>query len=1223
MMLHDDQQHQHHGPAGGRRCMGTPLPTLQEVSPGLERDSSERSLSLLTTTTTLSSRSLLTAMTATTGSTNSTTGGTGEEEESKRPEACDDDEDDRKYDGGGGRHLHFSENDSNTVAQNGAHHSCIKNKPLHRVEFKENHNHESRIKRTGRIKTTGATDTDCNTDTDHPPSNNDDNHNSTSTNNNSALPTLLEEAEECIAQSNLIFLLADLRLLSATGRIHTTYDTIAIDSDRISRVDSGCLAHKMAEDLKYGKDFTPECHGMFPAQIMAVLLIELRKEVKSLKTRQKQQQEEAQHEERFAANTLVYRKKRLAAAASAAAAATDNTTTSQEDDDSDSSCESCSTSSSSDGRNRMNPRRGRHTKKTTRVVEEQASLFSTWTNQKGRKQYEVDMHNSLIAYSDMIGKDLSTDRPEITRRQLMERMKSYYFKYYSQQQAQAKAQSEGHVNIGGGEAGYKGEGDEAQHEQSFTTAQQRQGQSQGPLRHLRESIMAHYHHRRTSSNFDDDDIEEEGDDNDNFVFEDGHPHPTLAAAAAPKNGLSASSTRKESFFWSAARRPTFRRSISSPVMSMPQPETVGNKIQEDEEDFLKNIEEEIEMITTTIATATAKNDESSVEGAHGNLGGTTAESNMQDNSSSSPIHLPLSASSPADDHIRLGLGNSDDTTGNKEDPHPQDRDCPVYVMSSASKDRLLDHLNAAAEENEKKREQTQKQHRKTTQQQPQPLPGDYLLQSVSSLIAESGSPEKKHQTMPSVSSRSIEGDDGEKEIKNADADGDGEIEKDFPLKLPQNLVLSKPRSMLKHGRSLTWTGRSKLSSVLAGEAKAAADGQGEGDLAAADHLIVANSVHGTGPGGGKDGNLDGFEPQPPAEEEEDNDNTNKKQQTRSQSLIPPRVGAYLQHVRESNREKMQTQRKNIQNTKERVAVKAAAVKETVNQKMDRLQKEVDQKKATAAAAVRSEEAANRQSLENLVNDFFQVGAKATTEGGDLSTSFTRPLTEDELLDLMERAVESRRRERVSFMASFFREGTVSQLMAKSTSKVVWLNDWYPLKDPTYAISMDTEKKRVLVVFRGAITRADWGHSKDFYVKRTPNPIQSIYEGRKKHLKLHRGFYLYMFRRRKDTGTSKYDEIAAKVEQYAKVIGQDDCKIFVTGYSLGAALGTLFTFYGSLEERFTRNGPVKFISFGCPYVGGYAFADAFRYQEQQRKIVYARFHNERDIGESFLSLSPSC
>jgi len=36
------------------------------------------------------------------------------------------------------------------------------------------------------------------------------------------------------------------------------------------------------------------------------------------------------------------------------------------------------------------------------------------------------------------------------------------------------------------------------------------------------------------------------------------------------------------------------------------------------------------------------------------------------------------------------------------------------------------------------------------------------------------------------------------------------------------------------------------------------------------------------------------------------------------------------------------------------------------------------------------------------------------------------------------------------------------------------------------------------------------------------------------------------------------------------------------------------------------------------VGGYAFADSFRFQEQKRKLMLARFHNSRDLGEWFLS-----
>ena len=52
-----------------------------------------------------------------------------------------------------------------------------------------------------------------------------------------------------------------------------------------------------------------------------------------------------------------------------------------------------------------------------------------------------------------------------------------------------------------------------------------------------------------------------------------------------------------------------------------------------------------------------------------------------------------------------------------------------------------------------------------------------------------------------------------------------------------------------------------------------------------------------------------------------------------------------------------------------------------------------------------------------------------------------------------------------------------------------------LQDCIYAISVDKEKKRVLVVFRGAITRPDWNHAFDAALKKGHNPVKDSYEGR--------------------------------------------------------------------------------------------------------------------------------
>lgn len=78
-----------------------------------------------------------------------------------------------------------------------------------------------------------------------------------------------------------------------------------------------------------------------------------------------------------------------------------------------------------------------------------------------------------------------------------------------------------------------------------------------------------------------------------------------------------------------------------------------------------------------------------------------------------------------------------------------------------------------------------------------------------------------------------------------------------------------------------------------------------------------------------------------------------------------------------------------------------------------------------------------------------------------------------------------------------------------------------------------------------------------YPKRTP------------FIRTHRGFYSYLFKKRKDTDTCKYDEIANRLHSYGmKEIGPD-YKVFVTGHSLGGALSTLFGFFASTDERYVN------------------------------------------------------
>ena len=98
--------------------------------------------------------------------------------------------------------------------------------------------------------------------------------------------TIVDEAQECLAQSLLMFLYADLRLLSATGRINTRFETLCIDSDRVPRTSAAEMAQLVETQVPSDID---ACLGVSPGQIMAILVVELRKEVLAQREKAKQQ----------------------------------------------------------------------------------------------------------------------------------------------------------------------------------------------------------------------------------------------------------------------------------------------------------------------------------------------------------------------------------------------------------------------------------------------------------------------------------------------------------------------------------------------------------------------------------------------------------------------------------------------------------------------------------------------------------------------------------------------------------------------------------------------------------------------------------------------------------------------------------------------------------------------------------------------------------------------
>jgi len=253
------------------------------------------------------------------------------------------------------------------------------------------------------------------------------------------------------------------------------------------------------------------------------------------------------------------------------------------------------------------------------------------------------------------------------------------------------------------------------------------------------------------------------------------------------------------------------------------------------------------------------------------------------------------------------------------------------------------------------------------------------------------------------------------------------------------------------------------------------------------------------------------------------------------------------------------------------------------------------------------EANTQKEFQELTDVFFDQGSVNEDIKSGLGSTYSR----EEMVEVMRKAVENRDDDRLQFLSSMFKKGSVSKLMAESHARVVWVNDWYPIQELTYAISVDALQRRVMVVFRGAITQQDWKSAFNFHFCKIRNPIEDDYDGKKKTLQAFSGLYIYLFRKRKDTGTTKYDEIANMVHKYGVDRIGDDYKLFVTGHSLGGALTHFFAFFASADERFTKNGPVKAIAFASPYIGGHSFADAIRHQERMHRLQMIQCRNGDD------------
>lgn len=187
----------------------------------------------------------------------------------------------------------------------------------------------------------------------------------------------------------------------------------------------------------------------------------------------------------------------------------------------------------------------------------------------------------------------------------------------------------------------------------------------------------------------------------------------------------------------------------------------------------------------------------------------------------------------------------------------------------------------------------------------------------------------------------------------------------------------------------------------------------------------------------------------------------------------------------------------------------------------------------------------------------------------------------------------------------------------SPSTIVAFHDEFEQEELVYAIDVNRERKRVTVCFRGSVTKTDWATDFEIYMKEVPNPVKS-HRLQKPTIKLHNGFCNYLFeplsrgaKGPKGEPLSEYQEI---LQEHVLPVLNDHpgYKLYVTGYSLGAALATLFAFQVATEPDSKIPKPVSLFSIAGPYCGDESFREAHQLLEGLGKLRHLRLSNHKDF-----------
>lgn len=192
-------------------------------------------------------------------------------------------------------------------------------------------------------------------------------------------------------------------------------------------------------------------------------------------------------------------------------------------------------------------------------------------------------------------------------------------------------------------------------------------------------------------------------------------------------------------------------------------------------------------------------------------------------------------------------------------------------------------------------------------------------------------------------------------------------------------------------------------------------------------------------------------------------------------------------------------------------------------------------------------------------------------------------------------------------------------------RCIYLFCWLCDKDPA--------RNRVIVAFRGSITKKDLLTDAMIWMKDMPNRMKKFDpENQPDIVRVHAGFWYYLFGKSSLTEEEYNELLQLKPESIELIEGEEISKfdeilqfhvlpllkknpgysLSVTGHSLGAALATMFAFRAATIENESIIKPVTCVSVASPYVGDENYRQAFMLAEKMGRIRHLRLSNHKDV-----------